>query len=53
MSTGKYFYLKDLNASQLEGVVNVKGPTMIIAGAGSGKQEYLQPESLIWWIIIT
>ena len=41
MSTGKYFYLKDLNASQLEGVVNVKGPTMIIAGAGSGKTRVL------------
>ena len=41
MSTGKYLYLKDLNPSQHEGVVNVKGPTMIIAGAGSGKTRVL------------
>ena len=41
MSTGEYFYLKDLNPSQHEGVVNVKGPTMIIAGAGSGKTRVL------------
>ena len=41
MSTGEYFYLKDLNPSQHEGVINVKGPTMIIAGAGSGKTRVL------------
>ena len=41
MSTGEYFYLKDLNPSQHEGVINVKGPMMIIAGAGSGKTRVL------------
>ena len=41
MSTGEYLYLKDLNPSQHEGVINVKGPMMIIAGAGSGKTRVL------------
>ena len=41
MSTGEYSYLKDLNPAQHEGVINVKGPTMIIAGAGSGKTRVL------------
>ena len=41
MSTGEYSYLKDLNPAQNEGVINVKGPTMIIAGAGSGKTRVL------------
>ncbi|MGY8982875.1 MAG: ATP-dependent helicase, partial [Cytophagales bacterium] len=31
----------DLNPAQHEGVINVKGPTMIIAGAGSGKTRVL------------
>lgn len=34
-------YLKSLNEPQLEGVLNVEGPTMIIAGAGSGKTRVL------------
>ena len=41
MSPGEYSYLNDLNPSQHEGVINVKGPTMIIAGAGSGKTRVL------------
>lgn len=34
-------YLKELNEPQYEAVVNVEGPTMIIAGAGSGKTRVL------------
>lgn len=34
-------YLRSLNPSQLEGVLNTEGPCMIIAGAGSGKTRVL------------
>jgi len=34
-------YLEQLNPPQKEGVVNVEGPCMIIAGAGSGKTRVL------------
>jgi DNA helicase II / ATP-dependent DNA helicase PcrA len=34
-------YLKSLNEPQHQGVVNTEGPTMIIAGAGSGKTRVL------------
>lgn len=34
-------YLASLNEPQYEGVVNTEGPTMIIAGAGSGKTRVL------------
>lgn len=34
-------YLKSLNEPQYEGAVNTEGPTMIIAGAGSGKTRVL------------
>ncbi len=34
-------FLKELNEPQREGVVNTEGPTMIIAGAGSGKTRVL------------
>ncbi|MEQ8713911.1 MAG: 3'-5' exonuclease [Cyclobacteriaceae bacterium] len=34
-------YLDSLNPPQREGVVNVEGPSMIIAGAGSGKTRVL------------
>ena len=34
-------YLDQLNEAQREGVVNTDGPTMIIAGAGSGKTRVL------------
>lgn len=34
-------YLKSLNEPQYEGVINTEGPTMIIAGAGSGKTRVL------------
>ncbi|MEQ9290553.1 MAG: 3'-5' exonuclease [Cyclobacteriaceae bacterium] len=34
-------YLKDLNEPQREGVLKVEGPSMIIAGAGSGKTRVL------------
>jgi DNA helicase-2/ATP-dependent DNA helicase PcrA len=34
-------YLDQLNEAQHEGVVNTEGPTMIIAGAGSGKTRVL------------
>ena len=34
-------YLATLNPPQKEGVVNIKGPCMIIAGAGSGKTRVL------------
>jgi DNA helicase II / ATP-dependent DNA helicase PcrA len=34
-------YLKSLNPPQYEGVINTEGPTMLIAGAGSGKTRVL------------
>ena len=34
-------YLKDLNERQREAVLQVEGPLMIVAGAGSGKTKVL------------
>ena len=34
-------YLNELNPQQREAVIHVKGPLMIIAGAGSGKTKVL------------
>ncbi|MGB1518393.1 MAG: UvrD-helicase domain-containing protein, partial [Crocinitomicaceae bacterium] len=34
-------YLDELNERQLEAVKNIYGPTMVIAGAGSGKTRAL------------
>ena len=34
-------FLNDLNSAQYEAVVNISGPSLIIAGAGSGKTRVL------------
>ena len=39
-------FLKDLNSAQYEAVVNITGPSLIIAGAGSGKTRVLTTGSL-------
>ena len=39
--TNELDYLKELNSSQYEGVVNTDGPALLIAGAGSGKTRVL------------
>lgn len=41
MAEAQADYLSQLNPPQREGVVNVEGPCMIIAGAGSGKTRVL------------
>ncbi len=41
MAEAQAHYLETLNPPQKEGVVNVAGPCMIIAGAGSGKTRVL------------
>ncbi|WP_462248780.1 ATP-dependent helicase [Ekhidna sp.] len=41
MAEAQANYLDELNPPQKEGVVNVEGPCMIIAGAGSGKTRVL------------
>ncbi len=41
MAEAQAEYLSELNPPQKEGVVNVEGPCMIIAGAGSGKTRVL------------
>jgi DNA helicase-2/ATP-dependent DNA helicase PcrA len=42
-------YLNGLNEKQLEAVLHIKGPLMIIAGAGSGKTRVLV--NRIAWLI--
>ena len=34
-------YLKNLNTAQKEAVINLDGPLLIVAGAGSGKTKVL------------
>ncbi len=41
MAEARADYLESLNPPQQEGVVNIEGPSMIIAGAGSGKTRVL------------
>ena len=40
-------FLKELNDEQLSAVLNTEGPTLVVAGAGSGKQKFLLQDWLI------
>ena len=37
-------YLKNLNENQRKSVINLDGPCLIVAGAGSGKTRVLKQE---------
>ena len=41
MANSNLNYLKNLNKSQMESVINLDGPCLIVAGAGSGKTRVL------------
>ena len=47
MENSNLNYLKNLNSNQKKAVINLDGPSLIVAGAGSGKTRVLTYKRLV------